>query len=518
MPFKPAFIALFLLALPAFSQTQRISMRAMLALKKPATDKTYRITDTDKEGDWRYDSQDTESEPNIGTVLASTKRDVDGRFKRIFDVEKGVNIDWFLTDNEAINEGLRQAMRVAEQINFGPKTYQIDTLTIRPYQLLNANKLTLNFQNTTLQAINGLNRVKVIQIEGIELLSFLGNVVLDGNAYNLQIISPLKQGGEAFLQIIAPKNNPKSKLKIGSMTIQNMPMCGVNVFTQNEEQDMGYDHIEAQALKEINGFNHLNLRVDDFAIWGMNFRGAHRVVLIDTLYAQQENEPWGDAPIEKPFYTFTFENQVDPTVYKRKDSLYVKNMIAKNSCSLVFYTQAINHVLVDNYLIDGALRKPNTPDSKAYPTMLSKQLSWVGSKHTWTSYKCPNSSFRIKKLLIKNTNPAFMNNTAINDMTGLWLNKGITGAIFDEIDTDVRLKFYGDGYYFGFTNVPDGKHYIKKFICRIPSKRNYVQPFTGDITIDSLYLSKNSGVIMRRSNARIKGIKQEAGTKASFEQ
>jgi hypothetical protein len=517
MTFKPAFIALLVLALPAFAQTQRMSLRAMLALKKPTTDKIYHITDSDKEGDWRYDAQDTESEPNIGTILVSNKRDVIGRFKRIFDLEKGVNIDWFLTDTDNINDGLRQAMLVSEQISFGPKIYQIAPITIMPYQLMNPNRLILNFHNTTLQAQNDLNQAKVIQIENIVHLSLLGNVTLDGNASKLQIVSPLKQGGEAFLQIVAPKNNTKSVLEIGSLTIKNMPMCGVNVITQNDEQDLGYDRIKAKALKEINGYNQLNIQRDDFVAWGMNFRGAHRAVLIDTLYTQQDNEPWGDAPIEKSFYTFTFENQVDPTACKRKDSLYIKNLIAKNPCSLVLYTQAINHVLIDNYLIDGALRKPNVADSQAYPTMLSKQLSWVGSKHTWTSYKSPNSSFRIKRLLIKNTNPAFMNN-AINDMTGLWLNKGITGAVFGEIDTDVRLKFYGDGYYSGLTDVPEGKHYVKKFVCRIPTKRNYVQPFNGDITIDSLYLTKNSGVTMRRSNARIKAIKQENGTKASFEQ
>ncbi len=517
MTFKPFFVVLLIAALPTLAQTQRMTLRAMLALKKPTIDKVYYITDSDKEGNWRYDAQDTESEPNTGTILASSKRGVLGRFKRVFDIEKGVNIDWFLADEETINVGLRQAMQVAEQINFGHKTYQIDTLTIRPYMLINVNRLIFNFQNTTLQAQDGLDRIKVIQIEDIVQLIFLGNVILDGNTRKSQIISPLKQGGEAFLQIIAPKNNSKSVLTIGSMSIVNMPMCGVNVITRNNEQDLGYDRITAQALKEINGFNGLNIQQDDFAVWGINFRGAHRAIVIDTLYTQQDNEPWGDASIEKPFYTFTFENQVDPTVHKRKDSLYVKNLIAKNPCSLVFYTQAINHILVDNYLIDGALRKPNVPDTKAYPTMLAKQLSWVGSKHTWTSYKSPNSSFRIKKLLIKNTNPAFMNN-AINDITGLWLNKGITGAIFDEIDTDVRLKFQGDGYYFGFVDVPDGKHHVKKFICRIPAKRNYVQPFNGDITIDSLYLAKSSGVVMRRSNARIKAIKQENGTKASFEQ
>ncbi len=517
MTFKPVFIVLLIVAIPSFAQTQRMSLRAMLALKKPISGQIYYVTDSNKKGNWRYDAQDTESEPNVGTILTSSKREVVGRFKRVFDVEKGINIDWFLTDDETINTGLRQAMQVGEQINFGHKTYQIDTLTIRPYQLLNPNRLIFNFQNTTLQSQNGLERVKVIQIEDIVQLSFLGNVVLDGNALKSNIISPLKQGGEAFLQIIAPKNNFKSVLTIGSMSIVNMPMCGVNVITRHDAKDIGYDRINARALKEINGFNDLNIQQDDFAVWGFNFRGAHRAITIDTLYAQQEDEPWGDAPIEKPFYTFTFENQVDPTVHRRKDSLYVKNLIAKNPCSLVFYTQAINHILVDNYLIDGALRKPNIPDTKAYPTMLARQLSWVGSKHTWTSYKSPNSSFRIKKLLIKNTNPAFMNN-AINDITGLWLNKGIMGAVFDEIDTDVRLKFQGDGYYFGFVDVPDGRHHVKKFICRIPAKRNYVQPFNGDITIDSLYLAKSSGVVMRRSNARIKAIKQENGTKASFEQ
>jgi hypothetical protein len=344
-----------------------------------------------------------------------------------------------------------------------------------------------------------------------------GTLTLDGNAANAKISNPLSQGGEAFLHIISPSNNPKSKLVMGSVTIRNMPMCGINIFTRNDEQDKGYDRITVKAFREINGFNLLNIRQDDFAIWGVNVRGAHRAVIIDSLFAQQENEVWGDAPIEKPFYTFTFENQVDPAVHKRKDSLYVKNLYAKYPCAIVLYTQAPNHVRIDKYVIDGALRKPGVADAEAYPTMLQKNLSWVGSKHTWTSYKSPKSSFYVKKLLIKNTNAAFMSESSVSDITGLWLNKAITGAVFDEVETDVRLKFHGDGFYFGFKDVPDGRHKVGTFISRIPAKRNYVQPLNADLTIDKLHLAKGAGVTFAMGNAKIGAITQEAGTFAVFE-
>ncbi len=489
----------------------------MLNLKRPSSTKTYRIAESNKRGDWYYDNQDTATQPNEGTVLTSLNEKVPGRFKRVFKPQSGIDIDWFLTKDDAIiNNGLQQAMLIAEQINFGNRNYVIDTITVRPEMLFNPQKLVFDFQNSTFIAKNGLRHVSVIRIEDIPALNLLGNLTLNGNASKIQIVNPIDEGGEAFLYIVAPENNPKSILNIGSITIKNMPMCGITIDTHDNFKGIGYDRIVAKLFREINGFNHLNIQKDDFAIWGFNVRGAHRAVMIDSLYAQQDNEPWGDAPIEKPFYTFTFENQVDPVVHTRKDSLYVKNFYAQNPCSLVLYTQAVNHVLIDNYLIDGALCKPNVDNERAYPTMLQKNISWVGSKHTWTSYHSPKSSFEIKKLIIRNTSPAFMNK-AINDITGLWLNKAIKGAIFGEVETDVRLKFYGDGYYFGFTDIPEGGHRVRKFVCNIPSKRNYVQPFNGDLTIDSLYLSKRSGVIMRRSNAKIGTIKQENGTKATFE-
>lgn len=503
-----------------WAQVESMSLRAMITQKNPSSKKIYRIRDEGKQGDWQYDANDKESEPNVGTILASANRAVTGRFKRIFDYRKGVNIDWFLPSTTwpgTINEALLQALATCERVNFGTKVYRIEPITITPKQSVNSKRIAFYFQNTTLQAKNGLNRVKVIQIEDISTLSLLGTLTLDGNATNAQIFNPLGQGGEAFLHIISPSNHPKSKLTIGSVTIRNMPMCGINVFTHNDEQDKGYDRISVKSFREINGFNHLNIQQDDFAIWGVNVRGAHRAVIIDSLYAQQDNEVWGDALIEKPFYTFTFENQVDPAVHKRKDSLYIKNLYAKYPCAIVLYTQAPNHVRIDNYVMDGVLRKPGIADVEAYPMMLQKNLSWVGSKHTWTSYKSPKSSFYVKKLLIKNTNAVFMSESSLNDMTGLWLNKGITGAVFDEVETDVRLKFYGDGFYFGFKDVPDGRHRVKTFISHIPSKRNYVQPLNADLTIDKLHLAKGAGVTFAMGNAKVGAITQETGTYAVFE-
>ena len=502
------------------AQAETTTLRDMIRLKNPSPNKVYRITDADKQGDWKYDASDKSSEPNGGTVLRSSERGVSGRFKRLFDVRNGVNIDWFLPSGASegtVNEALLSALSVCERVNFGAKIYFISPITLTPKQSANPKRVHLHFQNTIVKAANGTEQVRVIQAAAIPELYLTGILTLDGNAANAKIFNPLSHGGEAFLHIVSPSDNPKSRLSIGSVTIRNMPMCGINIFTGNDERDKGYDRITVKAFREINGFNHLNIRQDDFAIWGVNVRGAHRAVIIDSLYAQQNNEPWGDAPIEKPFYTFTFENQADPTVHRRKDSLYVKNLYARYPCAIVLYTQAPNHVRVDNYVMDGALRKPGIADAAAYPTMLQKNLSWVGSKHTWTSYRSPKSSFRIKKMLIKNTNSAFMSESVVNDMTGLWLNKAITGAVFDEIETDVRLKFYGDGFYFGFKDVPDGRHRVGTFISRIPAKRNYVQPLNADLTIEKLHLAKGSGVTFTMGNAKIGAITQEPGTQAVFE-
>ncbi|MFN8344809.1 MAG: hypothetical protein U0X91_07395 [Spirosomataceae bacterium] len=504
----------------ATAQTETMTLRAMVTLKNPSSHKVYRITDAGKQGDWKYDAADKSSEPNGGTVLRSSERGVPGRFKRVFDVRNGVNLDWFLSSADTemiINEALLSALSVSERVNFGAKVYFVAPITLTSKQSVNPKRVHLHFQNTTLKAANGTEQVRIIQAAAIPELYLTGTLTLDGNAANAKLSNPLSYGGEAFLHIIAPPATPASRLVIGSITIRNMPMCGINIFTRNDEKDTGYDRITVKAFREINGFNHLNIRQSDFAVWGVNVRGAHRAVIIDSLYAQQNNEPWGDAPIEKPFYTFTFENQVDPTVHKRKDSLYVKNLYARYPCAIVLYTQAPNHVRIDNYVIDGALRKPGIADADAYPTMLEKNLSWVGSKHTWTSYRSPKSSFRVKKLLIKNTNSAFMSESVANDMTGLWLNKAITGAVFDEVDTDVRLKFYGDGFYFGFKDVPDGRHHVGTFISRIPAKRNYVQPLNADLTIDKLHLAKGTGVTFAMGNAKIGAITQEPGTQAVFE-
>ncbi|WP_428668178.1 hypothetical protein [Runella sp.] len=500
------------------AQVESTTLRGLMTLKNPSPQKIYRVSDAGKQGDWKYDAADTESIANGGTILESTNRAIKGRFKREFEYENGVNIDWFINNSsETINEALLQALLVCDRVNFAAKTYSVGPVSITPKQLVNPKRVSFYFQNTVLQAQKGLTKVKVIQLENIPELTFAGSLTLDGNTPNLKISNPMSEGGEAFLQIMAPSNNSKSRLTMGSITFRNMPMCAINILTRDQERDNGYDRIRVKAFREVNGFNCLNLQKDDFAVWGVNVRGAHRAVIIDSLYAQQDNEAWGDAPIEKPFYTFTFENQVDPTVHKRKDSLYVKNLYAKYPCAIVLYTQAINNVRIDNYVMEGVLRKPGVADAAAYPNMLQKSLSWVGSKHTWTSYRSPKSSFRVKKMLVRNTNSAFMNESMMNEMTVLWLNKAITGAIFDEVETDVRLKLYGDGYYFNYSDVPDGRHRIGTFICRIPNKKYYVQPLGSDLTIDKLHIAKGAGVTFAMGNCKIGAITQEAGTQVTFE-
>jgi hypothetical protein len=427
------------------------------------------------------------------------------------------NIEDFISANDStINEPLKRAMLMTEEIDFEANTYLIDTITIRPTDLKNPKRLVLNFDHTVLKTKDGCGQVKIIGFENIETLEINGTLTIDGNVVNNNIINPMKHQGEAFLDILAPFNNSLSLLKIGSITVVNMPVCGVNIRTDNAPKTNGYDLIKIQAIKEINGYNGLNMQIDGWAIWCFRVLGAHRSIVIDTLYANQGREPWGDMAFEKSLYTFTFENQIDPESYTRKDLLHIKNLIGVRLCSMLLYTQAVNHVLIDNYSIDSTLTKPNLPDSLVYPTMLKENLSWIGSKHTWTSYKCEDCSFEIKNTTIKNTNSAFMGK-AINDITGFWLNKGMSGAMFGTIDTDIRVKLYGDGYYFGIDSVPDGHHHINKFVCQIPNKRNYVQPFNGDIVIDTLVLAERSGVIIRKSNALIGYLNRKIGSNASFE-
>ncbi|MFN4145158.1 MAG: hypothetical protein ACK4GN_04985 [Runella sp.] len=500
----------------AQSQVERLLLRTLITLRQPSPDKIYRITDTNKQGDWQYDPTD-DSPPNEGTILASSRRDVPGRFRRIYDPNEGVEIEWFLRGAGTINEALLGAVSASEKVNFGAKVYEIAPLSITARNLLNRQRLHLHFRNTTLRTQNKQTKARILQISDVAQLTFSGVLTLDGNTSQQKITNPLGQAGEAFLHIVAPTNRQGSFLKMGRITFTNMPMCSMNIFTHNDQQDIGYERIEAMAWREINGFNGLNVQRRDFPIWGVNVRGAHRVVAIDSLYARQDRAVWGDAPIEKPFYTFTFENQADPRANKRKDSVYIKNLYAEYPCAMILYTQAPNHVLVENYVMRNVLRKPNVPDARAYPTMLRTGVSWVGSKHTWTSYHSPNSSFRIKKMLIENTNPLFMNESAINDITGLWLNKGMVGAILDSVATDVRLKLYGDGHYFGMTDVEDGRHEIGYFMCKIPSKRNYVQPLNADLTVRHLHIARESGVTFTMENARLRRITQEEGSKVVFE-
>ena len=216
---------------------------------------------------------------------------------------------------------------MSERVNFGSKVYAIAPVTLTPDALWAPQRLRLHFQNTTLQAQSGLKVVKILELRDIPELALSGVVFLDGNVKKAQIAQPLNEGGNAFLTIVAPSNRTTSRLEIGSLTIQNMPMCGVNIVTHNDERDDGYRRILVKAFREVNGYNGLNIQNDGFAVWGFNVKGAHRSVVIDSLYALQDNEPWGDAPIEKSFYTFTFENQVDPQVHKRKDTLYINEPV-----------------------------------------------------------------------------------------------------------------------------------------------------------------------------------------------
>lgn len=140
-------LSLFVLVGSAQAQTESITLRGLITLKNPSPNKTYRVTDTGKEGDWRYDATDNESIANGGTVLESANRTFKGRYKRIFEYEDGVNIDWFLDNSSApINEGLLWALAACDRVNFAAKTYMIAPVSITPKQLVNPKRLRFYFK------------------------------------------------------------------------------------------------------------------------------------------------------------------------------------------------------------------------------------------------------------------------------------------------------------------------------------------------------------------------------------
>lgn len=80
---------------------------ALLRAETSSTADIYYTTDFGKEGEWYYDSFDTSSDDNEGTVLVSTNN---LRFKRIFN--KGiVNAPWFFKSTDAdATEGIQRAL------------------------------------------------------------------------------------------------------------------------------------------------------------------------------------------------------------------------------------------------------------------------------------------------------------------------------------------------------------------------------------------------------------------------
>ena len=242
----------FLIYFSGYSQqTEITTLRAMVTLKNPSSTISYRVTDMDKTGEWRYDAADDQSVPDVGTILSSTNRNVKGRFKRVFQPEDGVNIDWFINNSGTINDGLLRALMANEKINFGNKTYQIAAISISPAQLKNSKRAIFNFDNTTLQTQSGFKKVKVISIQDIPVLALLGNLTLDGNTAKSKIINLLTESGEAFLKIVSPSNNPVSKLDIGKITIKNMPMCGITIDTHDNFKDTGYDIVVKQIIIQV---------------------------------------------------------------------------------------------------------------------------------------------------------------------------------------------------------------------------------------------------------------------------
>jgi hypothetical protein len=168
------------------------------------------ITDSGKEGEFIYDSTDTTTADNLGTVLVSGS----ARYKRVFDVV--VRPEWFgaLGDNSTYDTTAFQntftfASAFGYDVELYKKTYKVSTLTVPDNITIIGNKATLNQVRTSGTA------VPVLILGSNNKVSYL-NIICD------PVTTPDQNSGGIYA-------GSKSNIDISNCYIKNHGVFGIHI-------------------------------------------------------------------------------------------------------------------------------------------------------------------------------------------------------------------------------------------------------------------------------------------------
>lgn len=392
-----------------------------------------------------------------------------------------------------ITQALKAALKATDTIYFDQGVFELDPIVIE-----NKSRLRLVFNKTTLKAPKGSRAASLISIQQIPYLSLEGDLTLNGNF-------PDAIQTENFMQITAPVA-VGSMLRMGKLRMERMGRSGVLV-QPADALKQGYEKVFVQGYYDINGVGWNALNGTDI-IYGLHFRGGHRFIHVDEVVMQNDQVAWTKVDSFPNFKNFSITAEVDPTQYPRPDSVYIGKIRAKYAAT-GFYTQAVTKLYIRDVEFDSSFRRPGVSDAKAYANVTYPVYSFF--KSSWGSNKSPQSSFRIGRYLIKNTNPVLLKQE--NFMVGLWLNTGTYKGLIDTLDTDMPVSFSPDGQYDGQLN---GEHRIKYFKIDIPEKPATAVSIGDGIQIDQLVLGTQLGVPLDLGICRIGSIKQLGNKQVLF--
>jgi hypothetical protein len=380
---------------------------------------------------------------------------------------------------------ISKALAQTDTLYFEKGVYELDPMVFLPRK-----KLYFHFSGTTLKAAKNSQCKTLLKFNEIEQLTLAGDFTLHGNYQQATQT-------ENFMEIVAPPSG-KGKLQIGRVAMEKVGRSGILVIA-SEAQKPGYQTVLVDRYSDINGIGWTALNGTDI-IYGLHFRGGHKRIQVDDVRLRNDEVAWTKVDTLPNFKNFSVTAEVDAAQYPRPDSLIVGRLYA--SCAATgLYTQAVSHVYLKEIVFDSSLRRPGVPDAKAYENLKYKVYSFY--KSSWGYNKVSESSFRVGKYVIKNTNPFLAKEE--NFMLGFWLNTGTYKAKIDTLETDMPISMTPDGQYDGQLF---GEHTIKYLFLNVPAKPGTMINLGDGLEIDQLVLGPNMNVPIDITHVTIHELKQ----------
>lgn len=173
-------------------------------------------TDLGQQGNWYYDSSDTTSLDNTGTILVTS----DGkRIKRIYDGI--VNVKWFGTKGDGVTDDTINIQSVMNSsfgnVYFPNGTYLVDYVNVYSDTIVNT-------------ANNVLFKQKPQALAGKRIMNILGSNVVIGNVnFEGNITTDIDEQNHAVFIISNATNGNLSNIRIGDVSVSDIRGDGLYV-------------------------------------------------------------------------------------------------------------------------------------------------------------------------------------------------------------------------------------------------------------------------------------------------